>query len=88
MLDADERAILFLCCENHLVLCEVCGRERPMQTLRRRSSDPDRWLCPKCRHDVSGKVLEHTRACRYFSQRTSLGSVVLQDPPSRSQRVG
>jgi len=81
MLDADERAVLFLCCENHLVLCEVCQRERAMQTLRRRLSDPDRWLCPKCRHDVSPKVLEHARACRYFSERKSLVRA-LQEPPA------
>ena len=82
MLDSDERAILFLCCGNHVAFCDVCERERPILTLRRRPSDPDRWLCPRCRHDVTESVLQHTRACRYFAERKPLGKVARQDPPA------
>jgi len=82
MLDTDERAILFLCCGNHVVTCDVCQRERPMQTLRRRASDPDRWLCPRCRHDMSERVLQHARACRYFIDRKPLDRIAPLEPPA------
>ena len=81
MLDTDEQAILFLCCGTHLVLCTVCDRQREIRTLRRRSSDPDRWLCPRCRRDMSEAVVGHTRACVYFTGRKSLSRISKPDEP-------
>ncbi len=82
MLDADERAILFLCCENHPVSCAACGRERRIGSLRKRRSDPERWLCPKCRTDVTPGVVAHTRVCRYFLGRKGLARIAAAPPPA------
>ncbi|HXG04040.1 MAG TPA: hypothetical protein VNO23_11595 [Candidatus Binatia bacterium] len=82
MLTPDEHAILFLCCENHEVECATCGRPRPVRTLRRRASDPDRWLCPRCRGDVTPGILKHIATCRYFVGRKPLARVASSEPPA------
>jgi len=82
MLDADERAILFLCCERHVVFCPECDRDRQIRALRQRPADPDRWLCPKCRRDLSASVLEHAKTCAYFVNRKPLSKTPRAEPPA------
>jgi len=73
MLDADERAILFLCCENHMIACPRCGRQNPLHELVRKPSTPEWYGCPGCRGDTAGAVAAHTRNCHYFLTRKPLG---------------
>lgn len=68
-LDPDVRAILFLCCGQHLVPCQRC------QTLYRLSWIPrlDRGVfpCPRCASDLTPTVVAHTQTCRYWPRGSS-----------------
>lgn len=78
-LDADERAIFFLCCENHVVLCARCRKSRTVRQLRCEPGDPGRYHCPKCRVDLTNAVLAHTTSCHYFRSRTPLAEIERQE---------
>lgn len=79
MLDADERAILFLCCENHQIACPRCGQEHPLRALVRTATAPGWYGCPGCRADASAAVTSHTRSCHYFLTRKPLGKAGRQE---------
>ena len=79
MLDADERAILFLCCENHLIACPVCGQQHPLHALVRTPSAPEWYGSPGCRGDATSAVAAHTGSCHYFLTRKPLGKVGRQE---------
>ena len=79
MLDADERAIIFLCCENHAIACLRCGRQSPLRDLVRTASTAEPYGCPACRTDATAAVAAHTRNCYYFLTRKPLGKVGRQE---------
>jgi predicted RNA-binding Zn-ribbon protein involved in translation (DUF1610 family) len=75
MLDADERAILFLCCDTHGIACPRCGRHVLIGRLLRTPPASDRYRCPECRADATDAVVAHTRACDYFLSKKPLGRI-------------
>jgi hypothetical protein len=79
MMDADERAILFLCCENHAIACPRCGRQHPLRDLVRTPSASEPYGCPACRSDATAAVAAHTRVCHYFLTKKPLGKVGRQE---------
>jgi len=79
MLDADARAILFLCCENHVIACPRCGQRNPLHELVRTPAASEWYGCPGCRGDATGAVAAHTENCHYFLTRKPLGKVGRQE---------
>jgi hypothetical protein len=66
----DQRDRLFVSCAGHLrAVCEVCASAYRLDQL---AADvlalPRRhFLCPLCRSDLAGEVIEHMRTCRVFN---------------------
>jgi hypothetical protein len=79
MLDADARAILFLCCENHVIACPRCGQRSPLHELVRTPAASEGYGCPGCRGDATDAVAAHTEHCHYFLTRKPLGKVGRQE---------
>src|SRR5262245_3292988 len=71
--DADGRAILFLCCSEHVVGCRTCEKTYRIRWLRR----TEQWFyfCPGCGSDVTSEIVRHTQACGYWAGRTSRGAL-------------
>ncbi|MGH7392641.1 MAG: hypothetical protein ACREM3_24760 [Candidatus Rokuibacteriota bacterium] len=65
--DADDRAILFLCCSEHLVGCRVCEQTYRMRWLPRTALW--RFSCPGCAFDLTPEVVRHTQTCWYWASR-------------------
>lgn len=70
--DADGRAILILCCGEHIVGCRTCDKTYRIRWLRR--AEPGLFSCPSCGSDVTAEVVRHTQACGYWTGRTSRGA--------------
>jgi hypothetical protein len=79
MLDADARAVLFLCCENHVIPCPRCGQSSPVHALVRTPAAAEWYGCPRCRGDATAAVEAHTGTCHYFLTRKPLGKVGRQE---------
>lgn len=69
MLDADEQAILFICCEHHTLACPRCDRQVAFHELLRSPATPEWYGCPGCRGDATSAVEAHTGTCHYFLTR-------------------
>jgi hypothetical protein len=67
LLDADTRAILFLCCSEHVVGCQRCQNSYRLRWLPR--TDPGLYACPLCGNDLTAAVLAHTETCWYWATR-------------------
>lgn len=65
--DADARAILFLCCSEHLVGCPTCENTYRIRWLPR--TDPWLFSCPLCGFDLTGEIGGHTETCLYWASR-------------------
>jgi hypothetical protein len=65
--DPDARAILFLCCSNHVVQCQKCQRGYRLGWLR--GGDPGAFRCPLCGFDITPSVAAHTETCVYWVKR-------------------
>jgi hypothetical protein len=79
MLDADTRAILFLCCASHVIACPQCGQRTPLRRLVRTPAAAEWYGCPGCRGDATAAVAAHTGSCHYFLSRKPLGKVGRQE---------
>lgn len=76
VLDADGRAILFLCCSPHSVPCERCQETYRVGWLSR----TDRRLpCPRCGDDLTPAVVAHALRCPYWTHRIPR----LSKPPTK-----
>jgi hypothetical protein len=65
--DPDARAILFLCCSEHVVPCARCRDTYGVRWLTREASGS--YACPRCRADLTAAVALHTRTCTYWAGR-------------------
>lgn len=78
-LDADERAILVLCCTQHVVACPSCRNTVRLGWLG--SMGRAQYPCPLCAADLAPVVVAHTRICTYFTTRAE------RKPPVRVERA-
>lgn len=67
LLGPDTRAILFLCCSEHVVGCQSCRNSYRLRWLPR--TDPGLCACPLCGNDLTAAVLAHTETCWYWATR-------------------
>lgn len=67
--DVDGRAILMLCCSEHVVGCRACGKTYRIRWLCRRGLSS--FSCPSCGADVTLEIVRHTRVCGYWLGRTA-----------------
>ncbi len=66
-LDPDVRAILFLCCGQHVVPCQVCQNIYRLSWILRANSSV--FPCPRCGNDLTPTVIAHAHTCRYWPPR-------------------
>jgi hypothetical protein len=74
--EARTRALLFLCCGNHLVPCERCQDTYRLGWVRR--VEPQGFACPLCANDLSATVAAHAEGCR------SIGGAMARSPRASS----
>lgn len=67
-LDPDVRAILSICCSQHVVSCQKCQNTYRLGWLPR--TDSGLFSCPLCGFDVTPAVAAHTETCGYWAGRT------------------
>jgi hypothetical protein len=79
LLDPDTRAILFLCCSEHVVGCLGCQNSYRLRWLPR--TDLGLYACPLCGNDLTAAVLGHTETCWYWATRRAT-----RKPPARIER--
>jgi len=79
-LDPDNRAILFLCCEKHVIPCQKCQDTYRLGWVRR--GDPGTLLCPRCGNDLTAMAAAHAQACHYWVNR-----LTPQDLPARAANL-
>jgi hypothetical protein len=65
--DPDVRAILFLCCGDHVVACETCQDTYRFRWLRR--DEQGGCTCPRCGSDLAAAVGAHAATCAYWTGR-------------------
>jgi hypothetical protein len=63
--DLDVKAILFLCCANHVVPCQKCQDTYRLGWISH--VEPGSMPCPRCGTDVSEVVVAHAQTCRYWA---------------------
>jgi hypothetical protein len=66
-LDADNRAILFLCCEKHVIPCQKCQDTYRLGWISR--GDRGTLACPRCGTDLTAIAAAHTQGCHYWANR-------------------
>lgn len=66
-LDPDARAVLFLCCSEHVVPCQKCQNTYRIGWIPR--LEPGVFPCPMCDHDLTATVVAHIQTCRYWANR-------------------
>jgi predicted RNA-binding Zn-ribbon protein involved in translation (DUF1610 family) len=64
-LDPDARAILFLCCGQHVVPCQTCQNIYRLGWIPQ--ADPGVFPCPRCGNDLTAAVVVHAQTCRYWA---------------------
>lgn len=85
--DPDAKAILFLCCSQHIVPCQRCQNTYRLGWISR--SDPGVFPCPLCGSDLTPVVVAHAKACAYWTERGTtakrpLTRVGAQEPPTQT----
>ena len=63
--DPDARAILFLCCSQHVVPCQRCQDAYRLGWIAHAGSGT--FPCPLCGSDLTQMVVAHAQACRYWA---------------------
>jgi predicted RNA-binding Zn-ribbon protein involved in translation (DUF1610 family) len=63
-LDPDVRAVLFLCCGQHIVPCQSCQNIYRLGWIPR--VDGGVFPCPRCGNDLTPTVVAHVHTCRYW----------------------
>lgn len=81
-LDPDARAILFLCCSEHVVPCQQCQNTYRLRSISPR--DTGVFLCPLCGNDLTPTVVAHVQTCRYWTSRGKGAHRVTRIGPSPS----
>jgi hypothetical protein len=72
--DPDARAILFLCCSEHLVPCQGCQNAYRIRWIPR-SEEPGVFKCPLCTNDLAPVIVAHIQSCRYWADRRGPASL-------------
>ena len=85
--DPDARAILFLCCGQHIVPCQRCQNTYRLAWISR--ADPGVFPCPLCGSDLSQVVSAHAQVCSYWVDRRApakrpLTRVGVHEPPAQA----
>ncbi|PYM96340.1 MAG: hypothetical protein DME04_02030 [Candidatus Rokuibacteriota bacterium] len=62
--DLDVKAILFLCCNNHLIPCQKCQDTYRLGWISH--AEPGVLPCPRCGTDLTEVVVAHAQTCRYW----------------------
>lgn len=65
--DTDARAIMFLCCTDHVVPCQTCQDTYRLGWIR--PARPGLYVCPRCESDLTSTVVAHTATCPYWTRR-------------------
>src|SRR5207245_9178381 len=79
--DPDSKAILFLCCSQHIVPCQRCQNTYRLGWVSR--SELGVFPCPLCGSDLTSVVTAHAQVCSYWANRSGI-----RRPPSRAGRTG
>ena len=85
--DPDTKAILFLCCSQHVIPCQRCQNTYRLGWISR--SDPGVFPCPLCGSDLTLVVVAHAHTCSYWVDRGTatkrpLTRVAVQEPPAQA----
>ncbi len=84
--DPDSRAILFLCCSQHIVPCQRCQNTYRLGWIPR--SDLGVFPCPLCGSDLTAVVTAHAQVCLYWVNRPGvkrpLSRVGASEPPAQA----
>ena len=84
--DPDSKAILFLCCSQHIVPCQRCQNTYRLGWISR--SEPGEFPCPLCGSDLSPVVTAHAQVCSYWVNRNGvkrpLTPVAAGESPARA----
>jgi len=85
--DPDTRAILFLCCSQHVIPCQRCQNTYRLGWISR--SDPGVFPCPQCGSDLTQVVVAHAQTCAYWVDRgvavkRPLTRVGMHEPPAQA----
>ena len=67
--DLDVKAILFLCCNNHVVPCQKCQDTYRLGWISH--VEPGALPCPRCGTDLMEVVVAHAQTCRYWADHRS-----------------
>jgi hypothetical protein len=67
--DLDVKAILFLCCNNHVAPCQNCQDTYRLGWISH--VEPGALPCPRCGTDLTAVVVAHAQACRYWADHRS-----------------
>jgi len=68
--DPDAKAILFLCCSQHVVPCQKCQDTYRLGWISDAGSGV--FPCPLCGSDLTQLVAAHAQTCRYWANRPQL----------------
>src|SRR5262252_3564126 len=68
--DPDAKAILFLCCSQHIVPCQRCQNTYRLGWVSR--SEPGIFPCPLCGTDLTPVVTAHAQVCSYWVNRNGV----------------
>jgi len=63
--DLDVKAILFLCCNNHVVPCQKCQDTYRLGWISH--VEPGALPCPRCGTDLTEVVVAHAQTCHYWA---------------------
>ena len=63
--DLDVKAILFLCCNNHVIPCQKCQDTYRLGWISH--VEPGALPCPRCATDLTEVVVAHAQTCRYWA---------------------
>ena len=77
-LDADNRAILFLFCGQHVIPCQRCQDTYRLGWIPR--GDRGTLSCPRCGNDLTAIAAAHAQACHYWANRLTPRDLPAQGP--------
>ena len=85
--DPDAKAILFLCCSQHVIPCQRCQNTYRLGWISR--SEPGVFPCPLCGSDLTQVVVAHAHTCSYWvdhgtATKRPLTRVSVQEPPAQA----
>jgi len=84
--DPDARAILFLCCTQHVVPCQGCQNTYRLGWISRGASGT--FPCPRCGNDLTPIVAAHAESCPYWAHRRTGAARPEPDAPAPHAATG